>query len=113
MRTTLLGGVFSLVAASSLWAAAPPPVVPMGNETQDVLFLSSARPVLLRLRVTVDGRAGDARWQAFLARLSHPLDRDGNGSLDREEAARSPSVATLQRWMSGSINVPGPAGPTL
>jgi Ca2+-binding EF-hand superfamily protein len=42
----------------------------------------------LRLEVLVDGRPPEAGWGAFLERLFDWFDRDGDGSLSREEAAR-------------------------
>jgi Ca2+-binding EF-hand superfamily protein len=54
-----------------------------------VLLLPGADgPLRLRLDVVIDGKPPAAAWGEFLDRLFDYFDRDGDGSLSREEAGR-------------------------
>lgn len=68
---------------------------PSGKEIQDVLYMSEVRPVLLRLRVRVDGRPVLAAWEEFIDRLFAYLDIDGDGVLGKAEAERAPPISAL------------------
>jgi Ca2+-binding EF-hand superfamily protein len=80
-------------------AAQPAPAV------QKLIFLGETGPVLIGLRVLVDGRpleeAHRAAWDDYVHRLFRHLDRNGDGVLDEREAARAPSP----------VMVGGPGGP--
>lgn len=66
------------------------------GEAFDVLYLSDARPVALRLRITSDGRPLAAAWGTFADALFTVLDKDKSGTLDEKELARlQPTLALL------------------
>jgi Ca2+-binding EF-hand superfamily protein len=67
---------------------------------QDVLFFSDSRPVLIRLHLQVDGKPYATRWNEYLTRWFHFLDRDDDDFLDEKEAARAPSPRVLQPLFS-------------
>lgn len=77
--------VYVLVSTALIGSAdrkEPPPTSP-------VLLLPGAKePTRLRLDVVVDGQPPAAAWGAFLDRLFDWFDRDGDGSLGREETKR-------------------------
>src|SRR5262245_38218599 len=79
------------LTAMSLLIAAPP----LGDGF-DLEARVAGKPVSIRFRVEVDGKAFRTSWQEYERRLFADLDRDGNGHLDRREAARVPSAAFLR-----------------
>jgi Ca2+-binding EF-hand superfamily protein len=92
-----------ILAAALLpwWASAEdrPAVEAVGRDVQDLVFFAAKRPVLIRLHVRVDGRpfrdAFEAAWGEYLKALFRALDRDGDGFLSPEEAARAPAPPLL------------------
>jgi Ca2+-binding EF-hand superfamily protein len=69
----------------------------------DLVFLDDARPVLLRLHVRIDGKPYSEVWDTFLGKLFTYLDRDGNGTLSKDEAERAPHAQQLMRLLRGDI----------
>jgi Ca2+-binding EF-hand superfamily protein len=67
----------------------------------DLVFFGDLRPVLVRVHVRVDGKPNGAVWDEFLGKLFKYLDRDGNGTLSREEAERAPTPQYLFRHLQG------------
>jgi Ca2+-binding EF-hand superfamily protein len=65
------------------------------QEVQDVVFFSASRPLLVRLRVRIDGKPFQAVWEAYMDALFGYLDVDGDGYLSREEAAAAPPAQAL------------------
>ncbi len=63
---------------------------------QDVIFFAEDRPVLIRLHVHVDGKPHGAAWDRYAKKLFAFLDRDGDGTLSRDEASRAPSGQQFQ-----------------
>jgi Ca2+-binding EF-hand superfamily protein len=94
-------GLAVVVTLSSV-AAEPPKLEDpgFGEDVQDVLFLSSSRPVLIRLHVRVDGKPYATLWTEYVTHWFRFLDRDANGFLDPTEAARAPAVPVLQNLLS-------------
>jgi Ca2+-binding EF-hand superfamily protein len=85
-------------------------------DVQDILFLADSRPVLIRLHLRLDGKPYLAAWNAFMDELFASLDKNKDGVLDREEAARAPAPQAI--FSSGGFYVgvrnfggPASAGP--
>jgi Ca2+-binding EF-hand superfamily protein len=100
MRNLLLASAgLVLFLSACLVLAEPSKPVPKPpawtDKAQDVVFLSEARPVLIRLHVLVDGKPVKAAWDEFMHRLFAHLDVNGDGVLSKEEAERAPSVEQL------------------
>ncbi len=93
--------VASLAAALLPWwvSAEEKPAEGVGRDVQDLVFFAAKRPVLIRLHVRVDGQpfrdAFEAAWGDYLKALFRALDRDGDGFLSPEEAARAPAPPLL------------------
>jgi len=68
-----------------------------GDDTQDVVFFSDTRPVLIRLHVRLDGKPYGAAWETYVHELFNYLDRNGDGVLSKTEAAQAPSALQFQR----------------
>jgi Ca2+-binding EF-hand superfamily protein len=65
------------------------------KEVQDVVFLAEGRPILIRMRVRVDGKPYQEVWEQFIDRVFRYLDVNKDGVLSKEEAERAPPVAAL------------------
>jgi Ca2+-binding EF-hand superfamily protein len=99
-----------IFAAAALLAIVPlvPPAAaePPGEaDAQDVLLLAESGPVLLRSHVRLDGRPVAAAWERYLDRLFADLDRDGDGTLSKVEAARAPAPGFLLAFLHGTLNL--------
>lgn len=100
-RLALLAAAALLLALPTTPAAdtAPPPraaAARPGGEPIDVLYLSDARLVVVRLRVASDDRPLPEHWDKFVVSLFNLLDADKSGSLDTKEVAKvRPTVALL------------------
>jgi len=57
-------------------------------DVQDIVFLGPTRPVLLRLRITIDGQPFRNHWRQRFEEVFEQEDRDGDGRLDAAEALR-------------------------
>ncbi len=103
-KTFCLGmALGAALLALSVEGAAPPRSAELpGDDAQDMIFLSDARPVLMRLHVRLDGQAFGRRWDAYVAKLFAFLDRNGDGALDRTEAARAPTVQQMAQYFQGN-----------
>jgi len=66
------------------------------DDVQDFVFLAEARPVLVRLHVTTNGKSFQANWDDFMKYLFNYLDVNGDGVLSKEEAERAPSIDQLR-----------------
>ncbi len=55
-------------------------------DVQDILFLGPARPVLLRLHITIDGQPFRQAWHERFDEMFALEDRDGDGRLTLDEA---------------------------
>ncbi len=76
-------------------------------EVQDVIFFTEKRPVLLRMRLYVDGKPANERWEAFQKTLFEYLDTDHDGFLDVLEAQRIPPHYQLSQLFAGNPNFNG------
>jgi Ca2+-binding EF-hand superfamily protein len=94
-------------------AAAP---AAAANDTQKIVYLGEGGPLLIELRLRIDGQSFRARYQAFMDTLFDYLDRDRDGVLSRREAAAAPAVETLTsplgqfRFRRAAPNVRRPRG---
>ncbi len=61
-------------------------------DVQDLIVFCDSRPLLVRLHVTLDGKPFRERWTAFLDQTFKRLDRDEDGELSSDEAARAPAI---------------------
>lgn len=81
----------ALVAAARATAADLPVnvfAVAPADEEQTLLFLGPARPLVVRLRVQVDGKGYRAHWDDTVRGMQKVFDTDGDGVLSRSEVAR-------------------------
>jgi len=73
------------------------------EDVQDVVIFLPGRPVTIRTHlVDADGKPFLAKWQAHLRKFFDMLDRDGDGILDKDEAARLPAAAVMVQQMQGN-----------
>jgi Ca2+-binding EF-hand superfamily protein len=95
------------------------PMAPAVAEAQDLVFLSDKGPVLLRLRVTIDGKPAHALWRDYIRKWFNYLDRDGKGYLTREQVQFAPKGNVFNQQLRerglyipfpGSTVVPGELG---
>lgn len=103
MKRFLFRGLPAVVlacAAGWLLAAEPakPSLAPRAgeeNDAQEFVFLSEARPLLVRLHVRVDDKPFTAAWDDFLKYLFAYLDANGDGVLNKQETEHMPSPDQL------------------
>lgn len=70
------------------------------DSVQDVMFLSETRPIFIRLRLDAGGKAFRAAWLDAVRAIHNYLDRDGDGTLTKDEADRG-SLPTMVRAATG------------
>ena len=70
---------------------------------QDVIFLGESRPIFIRFRLDAGGRGFRSAWHEAIKGLSTYLDRDGDGSLTKEEVDRG-SLPTMVRAATGGAS---------
>jgi Ca2+-binding EF-hand superfamily protein len=95
MKAHLLG--LAVLAALGLGAAsrAGPEKAAPDRDVQDFVYLGEKGPVLLRFHVQIDSKPLMDVWEKFMNQLFAYLDLDGDGVLNKEEAARVPPVQVL------------------
>jgi Ca2+-binding EF-hand superfamily protein len=107
-RLTLFAVAVACVCAAWADAAEPAPAPTAKAEPFDVLYLSEARPVAVRLQITTDGKPLGEAWGRFADALFARLDADKGGSLDEKELTKlRPMLALL-----AGRNVPAAAATT-
>ncbi len=65
------------------------------GETFDILYLSDARPVVVRLHVVQNGKPLQQEWSRFVDLFFAKLDTDKNGILDEKELSRLRPMITF------------------
>jgi Ca2+-binding EF-hand superfamily protein len=98
--TLLLMGVMSTATDER---AAKPPAANADNDAQDIVFFSTARPVLIRLHLRINGQPYTKAWDEYMDKLFAYLDLNSDGVLSKEEAALVPPAAFLQQHFQGVI----------
>ena len=78
------------------------------DAVQDVMFLGDTRPIFIRLRLDAGGKAFRTAWLDSVKAIHAYLDRDGDGTLTREEADRG-SLPTMVRATTGGAGGAFPA----
>jgi Ca2+-binding EF-hand superfamily protein len=76
------------VAGSLAWSPGTAGRAGQPGEGVTLLLPGTKEHFRLRLEMTVDGHATAGAWETFLDRLFDWFDRDGDGSLSRDEAER-------------------------
>jgi Ca2+-binding EF-hand superfamily protein len=71
------------------------PVGAAERDVQDFVYLGDKGPLLIRLHVRIDGKPLVEVWEQFMGRLFDYLDVDGDGVLNKAEAARVPPAPVL------------------
>lgn len=82
----------------NVWAVTPE------EEVQDVVFLGETRPLVLRLHVQVEGKGFRTAWDDFARKLYDYLDRDGDGTLSKDEAERGSVLQMIQNGFNGGFD---------
>lgn len=65
------------------------------DDVQDLVFLDAARPVRIRLHITIDGKPYQTVWKSYIHKLFQYLDRDKDGILTKEEGENAVSAAVI------------------
>jgi Ca2+-binding EF-hand superfamily protein len=73
---------------------------------QDVMFLTDARPIFIRLRLDAGGKGFRAAWLDAVKAIHKYLDRDGDGTLTREEADRGSLPLVVRAATGGAAALP-------
>lgn len=74
-------------------------------EPVEYLALAGEAPARIELRVEIDGRPVQEHWDESFARLLAYFDRNGDGALDRPEAARLPSPFAVRQLLWGQLTL--------
>jgi Ca2+-binding EF-hand superfamily protein len=100
MKPTLLRFMAGLSATLGCLALVAGQGPPPPDDRHDFVYLSEARPVLVRMHVRIDGRPVQAAWDDFLQHVFASLDSNGDGVLSKDESDRMPS---LEQILSGGL----------
>ncbi len=104
--TGLLLASSSFVRAADVTAAPTTAKEDERESIQDVVFLSEIRPVFIRLRIDAEGKGFRSAWLESIKSLHTYLDRDGDGTLTREEAERGGLPAMVRGATGGAAALP-------
>ena len=83
----------------------PVVALPVRAQSEQLLVLTGRRPALLEMQIVLNGKPYAQAWEAYLDRLFHDLDLNGDGWLSRTEAARAPSAEFVTAFLHGSLNL--------
>src|SRR5260370_39414186 len=110
MPCVVAAAACALAVAEGRPPAAEPAQRPLAAvDGHDFLFLGDTRPVLIRLRVRIEGKPLQQAWDDFIDSLFRHLDRDGNGVLSEEELQRAPPPQLLTQLLRGNPSDMRPA----
>lgn len=65
------------------------------DDVQDLIVFTDARPLFVRMHVTIDGRPFRLVWRDFLIKVFGELDQNLDGVLNKEEASRVPELDSV------------------
>ncbi len=111
-------GLLVLVASASLAMGRSPAAADDGRRpepganptdreaTQDIMFLTDARPIFIRLRLGAGGKAFRSAWIDAVKAIHTYLDRDGDGTLTRQEADRGALPDMVRSATGGAAALP-------
>ncbi len=86
----------------------PGPMRPVADRdaVQDVMFLSETRPIFIRLRLDAGGKAFRTAWLDAVKSIHAYLDRNGDGTLTKEEADRGSLPMMVRAATGGAAALP-------
>ncbi len=76
------------------------------DAVQDVIFLSDARPIFIRLRMDAGGKAFRAAWLDTVKAIHTYLDRNKDGTLTKDEADRGSLPVMVRAATGGAAALP-------
>src|SRR5262249_45500723 len=95
-RLTLFAAAVALLCVAGFASEPAPAPSTAKTEPFDVLYLSDARPVVVRFQINTDGKPLTEAWGRFADALFAKLDADKSGSLDEKELTKlRPMLALL------------------
>jgi Ca2+-binding EF-hand superfamily protein len=102
--------VLALMPPSALADDSPSPrpgaSVADRDAVQDIMFLSDARPIFIRLRLDAGGKAFRTSWLDAVKSIHAYLDRNGDGTLTMEEADRGSLPMMVRAATGGAAALP-------
>ena len=101
--------VLTTVAGLSVAAEQPAPIRSVPGDAQDLMLFLESRPYLIRLHLQVKGRSFRTDWDESVSHLFRYLDKDGDGCLNKKEAALVPSKTQWVQLMTGVVVEPDAA----
>jgi Ca2+-binding EF-hand superfamily protein len=86
----------------------PEPGAPAADReaVQDIMFLTEARPIFIRLKLDAGGKAFRTAWLDAVKAIHTYLDRDRDGTLTREEADRGSLPMMVRAATGGAAALP-------
>jgi hypothetical protein len=76
------------------------------EDTQGLVFLGDGRPVFIRMKLDTGGRGFRSAWLDAVKELHGHLDRDGDGTLTRQEADRGGLPAMVRAATGDAVALP-------
>lgn len=101
-------GLFFLVATLSAQDAKRDE----SDETRNLIVFGAKRPLFVRIHLRVDRSGYRKRWDTNVMQLFRELDRDGDSSLNADEAKRLPTSQQFQSRRAFAIGAAQPTRPS-
>jgi Ca2+-binding EF-hand superfamily protein len=86
----------------------PRPDLPVADRdaVQDIMFLTDTRPIFIRLRLDAGGKGFRTSWLDAVKSIYAYLDRNGDGTLTKEEADRGSLPMMVRAATGGAAALP-------